>query len=102
MIQKILQYKIAAAVIYFLLWISFLFLQATDIETDLKEILYWTVNAVIFLVWLLVLIDIINAKINRKIFWIASMFLLPFFAPVFYLFQKNSLLRLKSNKFRNK
>ncbi|CAM4041416.1 Cardiolipin synthase N-terminal domain-containing protein [Gillisia limnaea] len=102
MIKKLLQYKIVASVIFFLLWISALLLQAKEIETAINEIFYWFVVLAIVLFWLLILIDIIKSRIYRKIFLVASMFLLPFLAPVFYLFQKKSLKKLQESGSKNK
>ena len=47
--------------------------------------------------WVIVLSDMFKNKIYNKTFWIFSMFIIPSIATVFYLFQRNKLMRLGQN-----
>ncbi len=55
--------------------------------------------ALYFSVWVIVLSDMAKNKIYNKTFWIMSMFIMPGIAQVFYLIQRDKLIRLGS-KFR--
>ncbi len=47
-----------------------------------------------FASWVILLSDMIKSEIYNKSFWILSMFLMPTIACIFYLMQRNRLLRL--------
>ena len=47
-----------------------------------------------FSTWIIVLSDMIKNKIYNKTFWILTMFVMPTIAAIFYLFQRDKLLRL--------
>lgn len=47
-----------------------------------------------FSTWIIVLSDMVKNKIYNRTFWILTMFIMPTFAPIFYLIQRNILIRL--------
>lgn len=47
-----------------------------------------------FSAWIIILIDMVKNIIYNKPFWILTMFIIPFLATIFYLIQRNKLLRL--------
>ena len=47
-----------------------------------------------FTTWIIILSDMVKNKIYNKTFWIMTMFILPTIAAIFYLIQRNKLLRL--------
>ena len=46
-----------------------------------------------FMTWIIIISDMIKNKISNKPFWIISMFILPTISPIFYLIQRNILIR---------
>ncbi len=44
--------------------------------------------------WLLILSDMIRNRIYNKAFWIVTMFIIPGISSIFYLIQRERLLRL--------
>ena len=46
-----------------------------------------------FLTWLIIVIDIVKTSIFNKTFWIISIIVLPQIASLFYMIQRNKLLR---------
>ncbi len=55
---------------------------------------------IFFSTWLIVISDMLNNKIYNKKFWIISMFTLPHISSIFYLIQRDKLIRL-ADKFGN-
>ncbi len=56
--------------------------------------IYLTIGLMIFFsTWIIVLSDMSKNEIYNKTFWILSMFYLPSIAPIFYLIQRNKLLK---------
>ncbi|WP_227740433.1 PLDc N-terminal domain-containing protein [Salegentibacter sp. BLCTC] len=55
----------------------------------------------LFIFWLFILFDISKQNLKGKTFWILSIFLLPFFSPIVYLFKRKNLIHLQNNKFRS-
>jgi len=53
-----------------------------------------------FSTWIITISDMIKNKIYNKTFWVMSMFILPTIAPIFYLIQRDKLIRL-GNKLGN-
>ena len=53
-----------------------------------------------FSTWLIVISDMLKNKIYNKIFWIMTMFTLPHISSIFYLIQRDRLIRL-ADKFGN-
>jgi len=47
-----------------------------------------------FSTWIIILSDMVKTKIYNKTFWIITMFIMPFIAIIFYLIQRNKLIRL--------
>ncbi len=47
-----------------------------------------------FSTWLIVISDMLKNRIYNKIFWIITMFTLPHISSIFYLIQRNKLIRL--------
>jgi hypothetical protein len=47
-----------------------------------------------FSTWIIILSDMVKNKIYNKTFWIITMFIMPTIATIFYLVQRNKLLRL--------
>jgi hypothetical protein len=45
-----------------------------------------------FIIWVIVLRDIINNRLQNKTFWILSMLVLPGITPLIYLIRRNALL----------
>lgn len=68
----------------------------------LAKILHWefsqiflTVGLMLFFsTWIIILSDMVKNKIYNKTFWIVTMFIMPTIATIFYLIQRNKLLRL--------
>ncbi|MCB7480969.1 PLDc N-terminal domain-containing protein [Gramella sp. ASW11-100T] len=61
----------------------------------------WTSNIILFIFWLIILMDMIRNEIRDKTFWILSMIFLPFFAPIVYIFRRKNLIHLEENKFKS-
>jgi len=56
---------------------------------------YLTIGLMLFFsTWIIILSDMVKNKIYNKTFWILTMFIMPFIATIFYLIQRNKLLRL--------
>ena len=51
-------------------------------------------TAVFIITWFVILSDIIRNKIFNKTFWIISMFIIPQVSTLFYLLQREKLIRL--------
>lgn len=47
-----------------------------------------------FSTWVIILSDMVKNKINNKTFWIMTMFIMPSIATIFYMIQRNKLIRL--------
>ena len=47
-----------------------------------------------FSTWIIILSDMVKNKIHNKTFWILTMFIMPFISTIFYLIQRNKLMRL--------
>ena len=58
-------------------------------------------NILLILTWLVILIDMIKTKLFNKMFWIIFMFVLAPITPLFYMIQRNKLIRL-GNSFENR
>ena len=56
---------------------------------------FLTVGLMLFFsTWIIILSDIVKNKIYNRTFWILTMFIMPTIATIFYLIQRNKLLRL--------
>ncbi len=47
-----------------------------------------------FSTWVIILSDMMKNKIYNKTFWIMTMFIMPPIASIFYMIQRNKLIRL--------
>ncbi|TAF72242.1 MAG: hypothetical protein EAZ53_16745 [Bacteroidetes bacterium] len=47
-----------------------------------------------FSTWIIILSDMVKNKIYNKTFWIMTMFIMPSIATIFYMLQRNKLIRL--------
>lgn len=47
-----------------------------------------------FSTWVIILSDMVKNKIYNKTFWIMTMFIMPTIATIFYIIQRNKLIRL--------
>lgn len=47
-----------------------------------------------FSTWVIILSDMVKNKIYNKTFWIMTMFIMPSVATIFYMIQRNKLIRL--------
>lgn len=102
MIEKLTRYKITVTIIFFGLLFILLFSRASFTRMEDAGFEAWASLILLLLFWLVVFIDVVRANIYNKTFWVISMIVLPFIAPVFYLFQRKKLLHLKENKFKDK
>lgn len=48
----------------------------------------------LFLTWAIILSDLVKNKIYNKPLWMIGMFIMPVIAIIFYMFQRNKLIRL--------
>jgi len=89
MIDFLIKNKIVITIIFYFLWI----LSSIVKEPEFSEsnLVFWVPVVFLFLLWLVILLDMIMSTIQNKTFWILSMFLLVFFAPVVYLFQRKEI-----------
>ena len=91
-------FKIDIKTVWFLVIGNFLL----TIFGALAKIQHWeysqfflTVGLMLFFsTWIIILSDMIKNKIYNKSFWILTMFIVPFISTIFYLIQRNKLLRL--------
>lgn len=88
----ILRNKLALAIFFYLLWGIVLFCHILNISEESAEIINWVCSGMILIFWLIIISDIFQNKLENKVFWILSMFLLPFFAPIVYIFRRNKIL----------
>jgi len=100
MIRLFIQYRVLFSVIFYILWGSDFITNVLDLNKETSSFINWTTVAILFIFWLFILIDMIKQNLKDKTFWIVSMFFVPFFAPVVYLFRRNKLLHLQNNMFR--
>lgn len=61
---------------------------------EFAEVLLTIGLMLFFSTWVIVLSDMVRNRIYNKVFWISSMFIMPGIAALFYLAQRNKLLRL--------
>ena len=100
MIGAFIEYRVLVSVIFYILWGSDFFTNVLDLNKETSSFINWTTVAILFIFWLFTLVDMIKQNLKDKTFWILSMFFVPFFAPVVYLFRRNKLLHLQNNMFR--
>lgn len=61
---------------------------------EVSQIFLTTALVIFFSSWLIILSDMVRNKIYNKVFWIATMFIMPSISAVFYLIQRKRLIRL--------
>lgn len=61
---------------------------------DYSQILLTIGLMLFFSTWVIILSDMLKNKIYNKTFWIMTMFIMPSIATIFYMFQRNKLVRL--------
>ena len=61
---------------------------------DFSDFLYGAAVTVFLVTWIIVLVDIIRNKVYNKIFWLLSMFIIPHISSLFYIIQREKLIRL--------
>lgn len=61
---------------------------------EFSQIILTIALMLFFSTWIIILSDMVKNKIYNKTFWIMTMFILPFISPIFYLIQRNRLIRL--------
>lgn len=63
---------------------------------EFSEYLLTSGIMVFFSSWIIIFSDMLKNKIYHKVFWIMSMFIIPFITSILYLLQKDKLIRLGS------
>lgn len=101
MIQTFVKYRVLVSIFFYLLWGSDFFANVLNLGEANSDFLNWTARGILFVFWFIILVDMIKQKLKDKSFWILSMFLLSFFAPIVYLFRRKNLIHLENNKFRD-
>lgn len=61
---------------------------------DYSQLLLTIGLMLFFSTWVIILSDMVKNKIYNKTFWIMTMFIMPSIATIFYMFQRNKLIRL--------
>ena len=61
---------------------------------DYSQILLTIGLMLFFSTWVIILSDMVKNKIYNKPFWIMTMFIVPSIATIFYMIQRNKLIRL--------
>lgn len=100
MINFFVKNRIIVSILFYILWGSNLFAHILNLD-DITPTINWIARGLLLVFWLIILLDMVRKEIKDKPFWILSMFLLPFFAPIVYLFRRKNLLHLRSNKFKS-
>lgn len=101
MINLFIKYRLLVSLLFYLFMGSAIILDALKISGEPADIINWISRILIFSFWLIILLDMIKQKLFNKTFWILSMFVLPIFAPVVYLFRRKQLAKLRNNRFRS-
>jgi len=74
--------------------LSFLGAMAKIQNWEFSQILLTIGLMLFFSAWIIIFNDMVKNKIYNKKFWILTMFIMPHISSIFYLFQRNKLLRL--------
>ncbi|WP_289022907.1 PLDc N-terminal domain-containing protein [uncultured Salegentibacter sp.] len=101
MIQHFIKYRVLVSIVFYILWGSDFITNVLELSKEVSTYFNWTALVMLFIFWLFILFDISKQNLKDKTFWILSMFLLPFFSPMVYLFKRKNLLHLQNNKFRS-
>jgi uncharacterized membrane protein len=62
---------------------------------DYSQLLLTIGLILFFSTWVIILSDMVRNKIYNKTFWIMTMFIMPSIATIFYMIQRNKLIRLR-------
>jgi len=100
MVNFFVRNKLLISVLYFALWANRFFLRMLNFDESVSEILSIICKFLIFLIWLVVMLDIMNYRVKNKIFWILSMFFISFFTPVVYIYRRKNLFPKRTGKFK--
>ncbi|MBI6116888.1 PLDc N-terminal domain-containing protein [Salegentibacter maritimus] len=101
MIQHFINYRVLVSIVFYILWGSDFITNELELSKEVSTYFNWTALVMLFIFWLFILFDISKQNLKDKTFWILSMFLLPFFSPIVYLFNRKNLIHLQNNKFRS-
>ncbi|MBI6121109.1 PLDc N-terminal domain-containing protein [Salegentibacter sp. F60176] len=101
MIQHFIKYRVLVSIVFYILWGSDFITNVLELSKEVSTYFNWTALGMLFIFWLFILFDISKQNLKGKTFWILSMFLLPFFSPIVYLFKRKNLIHLRNNKFRS-
>jgi len=63
-------------------------------DWEFSQIIFTVGLILFFSTWIIIFNDMVKNKIYNKKFWILTLFIMPHISSVFYLFQRNKLLRL--------
>ncbi len=91
-------FKISFKTVWFLVISNFLL----TIFGAFAKIQHWdyfqillTIGLMLFFsTWVIILSDMVKKKIYNKTFWVISMFIIPSIATIFYMTQRDKLIRL--------
>lgn len=100
MIQFFVKYKLFVSLIFYCLWFHSLLLHIFEVEENIAERISIICKFGIFLIWLVVMLDIMTYKVRSKIFWVLSMLFISFFAPIVYIYRRENLFHSKRNRFK--
>jgi len=50
--------------------------------------------------WIIILIDMLTNRIYNRVFWIITMFIIPWITMIVYMIQRNRLMRLEEFKMK--
>lgn len=90
----ILDFKIVWVLVILSLLLTFISITSKILHWKSSQILLTLGLFFTFLAWIIILSDMVMKKIYHKRLWIMMMFFLPNITVIFYLFQRNALLRL--------
>jgi len=62
-------------------------------DWDGSQILLTIGLMLFFSIWVIILSDMVKNKIYNRTFWILTMFIVPPFSIIFYMIQRNKLMR---------
>jgi hypothetical protein len=88
MLEHVIKHRILLVILFFICQVVWMFSNYSIL--DLAELPIPVATSLFFLMsfWILLLLDMIKNNIFNKTFWIISMFVMPWLAPAFYLFQR--------------
>jgi hypothetical protein len=75
---------------------------ATLQHWEFVHILFTAAIIIFFLTWIIIFGDMLTQKPYNQTFWIMSMFILAPLTMIFYLFQRNKLIRLAQKQAKSR